>query len=289
MISISKDFKNPPKKLLDSKRNDLIKDSLITKNKHKFNGSVYRKTTIEALEALYNHKCAYCETDTSAGAPLQVEHFRPKAKVDNIEEDPEHYGYYWLAYEWSNLTLGCSKCNNAKKNHFPITGNRLSEPISFDANGLPTDKYLQLNSETLLAEKPVLLNPEIDEVEKHFYFLPNGEIKGLSDRGQQTIEILKLNRNRLIFWRKKLVDDCLNDISNTLEDFIAKRINIETCQYYIRNIFSKIAQQQHPSKQYSRFDFFMFSKFEIFFGNQLQPKQRQAVMRFFEMYREGTL
>ena len=80
MISIKKDFDTPPEKLVQSKRNDQIKDALITKNEHKFKSSIYRKTTIDALETLYNFKCAYCESDTSAGAPFQVEHFRPKAK-----------------------------------------------------------------------------------------------------------------------------------------------------------------------------------------------------------------
>jgi uncharacterized protein (TIGR02646 family) len=289
MISVKKDFNKPPQKLLDSKRNELIKDALNLRNEHKFRSSVYRETTIEALETLYQYKCAYCEADTSAGAPFQVEHFRPKAKVENIPDDSEHYGYYWLAYEWSNLTLGCSRCNNAKKNHFPITGTRIAEPLASDADGLPTSEYLRLDSDILLAEQAVLLNPEIDEVEKHFYFLPNGEIKELSERGKKTIEILKLNRTRLKFWRKKLIDDFLSEMKETLEDYISQKIDISTCRYTFKKVFNKIVQQQQPDKQYSRFGFFMFTKFEFFFANQLQPKQRQVILTFFEMFRNGTL
>lgn len=96
MISIKKDFDSPPEKLLNSKRDLQIRDALNTKNKHKFRSSIYRKTTIEVLENLYHFKCAYCESDTSAGAPFQVEHFRPKAKT---EGDLDHFGYYWLACE----------------------------------------------------------------------------------------------------------------------------------------------------------------------------------------------
>ena len=63
MISIKKDFNNPPELLLKSKRNDYIKDALITKNEHNFNGSIYRDKTKIALKTLYKYKCAYCETD----------------------------------------------------------------------------------------------------------------------------------------------------------------------------------------------------------------------------------
>ncbi|CAH0996541.1 hypothetical protein EMA8858_02673 [Emticicia aquatica] len=285
MISIKKDFDTPPEKLVQSKRNEHIKDALVTKNEHKFKSSIYRKTTIDALETLYNFKCAYCESDTSAGAPFQVEHFRPKAKT---EGDATHKGYYWLAYEWSNLTLGCSACNNAKKNHFPIKGNRISEPI-LDATGFPLVTYLSIDSDELKGEQAVLLNPEVDVVENHFYFTPDGKIVGVDDRGKTTIEKLKLNRKRLVFWRKKLLDDYLKSIKNILEDFLTKQRDIDQCRYAIKLEFEKITLQQNPEKQYSRFGFFMFSKFEIFFANQLEKKQKEAVLKFFELFKQGEL
>lgn len=285
MISIKKDFDTPPEKLVQSKRNDQIKDALINKNEHKFKSSIYRKTTIEALETLYNFKCAYCETDTSAGAPFQVEHFRPKAKT---EGDAIHKGYYWLAYEWSNLTLGCSACNNAKKNHFPIKGNRISEPL-LDATGFPLPTYLNIDSDELKGEQAVLLNPEIDIVENHFYFTPDGKIVGIDERGKTTIEKLKLNRKRLVFWRKKLLDDYLKAIKNILEDFLTKQRDIDQCRYAIKLEFEKITLQQNPEKQYSRFGFFMFNKFEFFFANQLETKQKEAILKFFELFKQGEL
>lgn len=285
MISIKKDFDTPPEKLVQSKRIDQIKDALVTKNEHKFKSSIYRKTTIEALETLYNFKCAYCETDTSAGAPFQVEHFRPKAK---IEDDAAHKGYYWLAYEWSNLTLGCSACNNAKKNHFPIKGNRINDPL-LDSAGFPLPSYLSINSNELKGEQAILLNPEIDIVENHFYFTPDGKIAGLDERGKITIEKLKLNRKRLVFWRKKLLDDYLKALKNILEDFLAKQIDIDQCRYAIRLEFEKITLQQNPEKQYSRFGFFMFNKFEFFFANQLESKQKEAILKFFDLFKRGEL
>jgi uncharacterized protein (TIGR02646 family) len=285
MISIKKDFENPPQLLVQSKRNDHIKDALTTKNEHKFNGSIYRDKTKAALETIYKHKCAYCETDTTAGAPLQVEHFRPKAKT---EGDSEHYGYYWLAYEWSNLTLGCSICNRKKENHFPIFGTRIHKPL-LGANGLPTSEYLSLNSALFLGEQAVLLNPEIDKVEKHFYFLPTGEIKGIDERGKVTIDTLKLNRTRLVLGRRKIWDDYVTDLQAILKDFITKKTNETTCRTEIKRIFNKIILQKSPDKEYSRFGFFIFYKFEVFVANKFKGKQLEAILQFFDMFKNNVL
>ncbi|MCU0326640.1 MAG: HNH endonuclease [Spirosomaceae bacterium] len=286
MISVKKDFNSPPAKLVNSRRDELIKDAIINKNKHEFKSSVYRQTTIEALEVLFNHKCAYCESDTSAGAPFQVEHFRPKAKVEGATN---HNGYYWLAYEWSNLTLGCSRCNNAKKNHFPINGTRISQPQIDAATGLPTAQYLNVDSAEFLNEQSILLNPEVDTVENHIYFLPNGRIEGLDERGVKTIELLKLNRTRLVFWRKKVLDDFLNEIRDVLEDLAAQKIGTDEGRYAIKQILKRVASRQHPSQPYSRFGYFIFNKFEIFIGNQLDTKQKDAMLKFFKLFMDGEL
>jgi hypothetical protein len=134
-----------------------------------------------------------------------------------------------------------------------------------------------------------LLNPEIDEVEEHFYFLPIGEIRELGDRGKATIDILKLNRVRLVLGRKKLLDDNLNEIENVLNDFISKTINIEQCQYAIKQVFVRIILLQNPEMQYSRFGFFMFHKFQIFIANKLATKQREAILKLFELFKKGEL
>lgn len=285
MISIKKDFDTPPEKLVQSKRNDHIKDALVTKNEHKFKSSIYRETTIEVLEQLYHFKCAYCETDTSAGAPLQVEHFRPKAKT---EGDTTHKGYYWLAYEWSNLTLGCSSCNRNKGNHFPIKGNRINDP-KLDAIGFPLPSFLSINSDELTSEQAVLLNPEIDVVENHFYFTPDGKIVGLDERGKITIEILQLNRNRLIFWRNKLINEYQISLKKVLDDFLSKQISIDQCRYSIKNIFENIEKLKNPENTYSRLGFFMFDKFNFFFANEFQSDQKEAILKFFELFKQGEL
>ena len=285
MISVKKDFDSPPTKLVESKREEFLKDAILNKNKHVFSSSIYRDKTYDDLLSLYNNKCAYCETDTTAGAPLQVEHFRPKSKVTS---DSNHNGYYWLAYEWSNLTLGCSACNSSKGTHFPINGTRLLSP-TIESNGLPNEAKQKINCLELLAEDPILLNPEIDTVEEHFVFNPKGEIIGLDERGRETIKKLKLNRNRLIFWRKKILDETVSDIRDILDDVLSGKCTVEECKYAIKRVFKKITLLQNPTKPYSRFGYFIFKKFELFVLNQLEPKTAEAAKKLFEMFIRNEL
>jgi len=72
-------------------------------------------------------------------------------------------------------------------NAFPIeaTGIRAAKP-PLDNQGKLDKALCRADSATLLAEKPLLLNPEIDEPKLHFIFLPNGEIKALSEKGKKT-------------------------------------------------------------------------------------------------------
>ena len=193
-----------------------------------------------------------------------------------------------MTYEWSNLTLGCSICNRKKGIYFPIFGTRILEP-TLGADGLPKHEYLSLNSAILLGEQAVLLNPEIDEVEKHFYFLPNGEIKGIDERGKRTIKLLDLNRLPLTFYRRKVLEDHLKELKNILEDLGNSLINSDQCRYAIKQVFKRIESLKNPDKQYSRFGYFMFYKFDIFFANQLEPKQKEAILRFFELFKKNAL
>ena len=62
-------------------------------------------------------KCCYCERKKDK-EEADVEHFRPKAKVEEAEDHP---GYWWLAYSWENLLIACKRCNQKyKKSKFPL-------------------------------------------------------------------------------------------------------------------------------------------------------------------------
>jgi len=285
MISIKKDFSSLPAKLLASNRLTLVLDSIATKNKHAFNSKVYRDATLESLTTLYNSKCAYCETDTEAGAPMQVEHYRPKAKVT---EDSVHTGYYWLAYEWSNLILSCSKCNNKKRNRFPISGVRISCP-QLHIDGHPLPEYTLANSLPFTIEGALLLHPEIDDVENQFIFQPNGQIQALNPKAEFTIKVCGLNRKELVFKRLSILNELVSDLKRILSDFISGQTGIDQCRYAIKLRFEKLALLQRPENIYSRFGYFLFYKFDLFVTNSLDDKQKAAVTKFFEQFKNGSL
>ncbi len=106
-----------------------------------------------------------------------------------------------MAYEWSNLLLACNTCNIKKSNHFPVAGNRVTTPPSVEGDWLP-------RSATMLGEKPLVLNPEVDDPTQHLLFKADGVIaaKNNSPRGVATINICHLNREELRTERKKMVD-----------------------------------------------------------------------------------
>lgn len=287
MISVKKDFAAVPAKLDTVERTHLIKLALTEKNKHKFSSKLYRDGTLKSLETLYHNKCGYCETDTTAGASMQVEHYRPKAKVT---EDATHGGYYWMAYEWSNLLLSCAKCNNKKRNHFPVQGVRMAEPI-LNAEGIPNDGFRLANSATLLLEQPLLLHPEIDTVEDFFIFKPDGTIEAfnLNPRAIATIKICGLNRKELIIKRLYILNKLFDAIQLELKELEVGAITVKQARHAIKRNFQEIALLQKPENQYARFGYFMFTKFDKFFTERFPPKQREAIRKLFQLFMEDKL
>jgi uncharacterized protein (TIGR02646 family) len=76
--------------------------------------AAYRADEVKAsLVKSHSGKCAYCETRLLSVSHGDVEHFRPKSEYkDGIHKG---LGYFWLAYDWSNLFLGCQICNETYK------------------------------------------------------------------------------------------------------------------------------------------------------------------------------
>jgi hypothetical protein len=73
----------------------------------------------EVLWQSQHRKCAYCE-DSMKFKFEPVEHYRPARRAIRGTEFPD-YGYWWLAWTWSNLLFACSICNSShKRDHFPL-------------------------------------------------------------------------------------------------------------------------------------------------------------------------
>lgn len=147
---------------------------------------IYNHAKVKAqLRADQHDKCCYCEslfTNTSYG---DVEHFRPKAGYQQVWEGPLHKpGYYWLAYEWSNLFFSCQICNQeCKGNYFPLANH--------------TAARAKTHHNDIGQEQPLLLNPALDTPSNHLSFVGDA-IKAIDARGAASIQGFGLDRPELI-------------------------------------------------------------------------------------------
>ena len=149
----------------------------------------------DALRQAQHSKCAFCESLFTHIEYGDIEHFRPKGGYKQRESDALRYpGYYWLAYEWSNLFYSCQLCNQQfKKNLFPLRDNRSrARPRKRDTS----------------KEKPLLVDPAAQEpsdyigFREEYAFAVNG-----CREGDTTIEALGLNREKLAEYRRKRLQD----------------------------------------------------------------------------------
>lgn len=160
--------------------------------KKAFGYSVYKDEAGKlALEALFHGKCAYCESDYGSQAPVDIEHYRPKG---GVEDDPDHWGYWWLAADWDNLLPSCIDCNRRRYQVLPSpdttslaalraagkpiwqTGKESAFPVRPETRAYgvwkvpPPDIAARLDEE-LAREQPYLLDPCRDDPTEHLEFL----------------------------------------------------------------------------------------------------------------------
>ena len=156
-----------------------------------FDSDIYGHATVkQALLKAQHDKCAFCESKVTHISYGDVEHFRPKAGWRQAEGDAlGRPGYYWLAYEWGNLFLSCTLCNQRfKRNLFP-----LRTPA----------KRARSHKDDVTAEDPLLLDPVVDDPEAHISFRQEVPYAvGGSPRGDATIRILGLDRAQLAEHRR---------------------------------------------------------------------------------------
>ncbi|MDI1279186.1 hypothetical protein [Methylobacter sp.] len=151
-----------------------------------FESGIYaNKIVKKALIAMQHGKCCFCEAKITHVSYGDVEHYRPKAgyKQDG-QEALQKPGYYWLAYDWDNLLLSCTLCNQQfKKNLFPL---------------LHPEKRARSHHEDIAAEQPLLINPALVNLQDHIGF--RSEIPYAIDGnhyGKTTIAVLGLDRESL--------------------------------------------------------------------------------------------
>lgn len=281
MRKVTKDFDAVPPILRSSACEALVADALLTKGKHDFKKKIYGHSEVRsALNSIYHSKCAFCETDTSPGAPMQVEHYRPKAKVTGVRAHP---GYYWLGYEWSNLLLACSSCNSRKRNRFPITGIR-AEIAPLAGASLDTARC-RVDSAELLGEDPYLINPEVDaDPMRHFRFQADGTMQYRTIEGKQSIEDYNLMRDPLVLERKEVVYDwVLNQIIRDFDNFNDSKCGQSELMYSLKmTILDLGLYSVDPKKQYTEFAKTCWKKFNDFFIVLFQSQERKKLQEAYD-------
>jgi hypothetical protein len=156
--------------------------------KFEFNSNIYGHVSVKnALIEAQHGKCFACESKVQHIAYGDVEHYRPKGGYRQTEEEAlQTPGYYWLAYDWTNLFFACQLCNQRfKKNLFPLQDPTTRVRSHHDIGNIGN-------------EQPLFINPSVEDPEQHISFrkeIPyaiNGNV-----RGDVTIKGLGLDREAL--------------------------------------------------------------------------------------------
>lgn len=260
------------------------------KHKEKIESKIYRAEDVyNKLKSLYHNKCAYCE---SFEDQPEIEHYRPKGRVSG---DSSHGGYYWLAYEWTNLLPACHDCNRqgAKGNFFPIVGTR---KYIFDkqVNGNIKLSSNNLMSPYLQEEKPLLLNPEVYGFNPfdYFKFDTTGKIEEAPSKNtfnfqqaEATIKIIELNRDKIYLnYRKiKIRKLFLDKFQKTLLRFCKNEISYDVFKIIIFTELNEIKENAKPHKEFSFFWDYLYKNFQFFIINYFNGRKQ---IPFLKLYKE---
>jgi len=166
------------------------------------------------FDAFSHGKCWYVECKNS-GTDDDVDHFRPKSAV---YEDPDHPGYYWLAFEWTNLRLSCHRANRLRIN--PETGETGGKATHFPL--VNPAQRARRPEDDLRREIPALLDPTDPRDPALLSFKPNGEVDLSPEFKGKQIPEMKFEASRIhlhLNW-PKFRDDRVrlyNNISRLVE------------------------------------------------------------------------
>jgi hypothetical protein len=183
-----------------------------------------------ALENIFNHKCAYCESKLEAG---YLSLFRPSKGASGSNSAPlltENWSeyYFWLVWNWPNHYFSCLDCSDSKGFYFPVAKTR-AIPGIFSSFRL------------LEEEKPYIVDPCYENPLQFLQFSPDGTVvpREGSERGQKTIDVFGLNRQALITARKKEFGIFKNELGALLATCRDANIEELTNTYETRLLITK--------------------------------------------------
>ncbi len=283
MIKVTKDFNTIPQQLSRSTTLKQTQSAIAAQNGNLYTSHYKHPSVKAALFNIYHHKCAYCESTISHIASPQVEHYRPKAGVDeqDLSTGEIHKGYYWLGNEWSNLLLACQNCNGqgAKGNRFPIQGVRI---LSHPADPL----HFAIQHQTMLDEVPLLLNPELVDPLDHLQLDQHGQMQGKTIFGTTSIKIYKLYRDELVTRRLKIIQDFVHRINNQLVELFnpLEPLTPDQFQRQMNLVFKKLFAGRKPSVEYSFVYINIVSNFDSILLPLIEQEFQPIINRSFQIY-----
>lgn len=220
------------------------------RGQHDVQRTIYADHQVKiALLKLFHDKCAYCESELR-NVVWDVEHYRPKK---SIKERPDHGGYYWLAYDWKNLLPSCQRCNRrfwelrrwAAERPVAVGGKATQFPLADET----TRKMAHDDATLLVDEATLLIHPCEENPELHFRFDVMGQIFGVSEKGETTIDVCFLQRYDLTTLRRDVVETIIQAL--TALNIVRRNGNINaiaSLEYFIQRYVANDARYAAVSR-----------------------------------------
>lgn len=216
------------------------------------------KTIKPILAQIFNHKCWYTEAPQQ-GTDVDVDHFRPKKRVqETLSANSPHDGYWWLAFSLNNYRYSCIVANRrridvdtgltgGKADHFPLVDEQ------FRANTPSCD---------LESEQPVLLDPTKATDAQLIFFKQDGEaIPRYSEdqharkflRADTSIMLYHLNHTDFVRARLELRDAIEEDVAAAKRYFNKLESGDADNDLAYEQAIRRLRQMQSKNAPYSSF------------------------------------
>lgn len=201
-----------------------------------------------ALKTVTNEKCWYSESRNPT-ADKNVDHFRPKNRVD---DDADHEGYWWLAFDSENYRLSSQWCNQRRNEKVGGTSGGKGDRFPL----MPNSFRARVETDDWRNEEIQLLDPIDPEDWKLLTFRPDGhptpaKAQGTPafDRAATSIEVYHLHCRELVSDRRTLA----SEIKRIVEDMEALRPNLrnQQSQRLYKNRQKDLLRRIRHSAEYS--------------------------------------
>jgi len=155
------------------------------------------------LANLSKGKCWYSESRNPT-SDKNVDHFRPK---NSVAEDPDHEGYWWLAFDWRNYRYASQWCNQRRVDDLNKTSGGKWDHFPLRAGS----RRARREEDDIEHEEPELLDPVDPEDWKLLTFRSDGHPTPARppgtaeyERAQKSIEVYHLHCRELVDDRRPL-------------------------------------------------------------------------------------